>query len=126
MLPNLQYNFYILTLSRVYGSATESSDWDFIVVTKPHTINDRQQGSPRSSIGYAIGDSTHVTSEIDKKFPVYEDDLVNVSFIPLQQFEHLVLQHKHVGIGNIDTDLCRKYWSVCFCHVIIFGWKQCL
>jgi predicted nucleotidyltransferase len=103
--------------SRVYGTATAESDWDFIVITeefvkvrKQHSgdeIGDDEAARERKGERRATEQNPILFEEpmlldnvfqIDKTFFVYEDPLVNMIFIPRKFFTWMLLEHRHEAL----------------------------
>lgn len=76
--------------SRVYGTHTPKSDYDFVIVTSHNT---KEENLP-----LVLGKPKVNAEEIDKPYPMYDDEFINCIFIPLENWKFMLWTHKHEAL----------------------------
>eukprot|EP01130_Rhizamoeba_saxonica_P009076 TRINITY_DN3684_c0_g1_i2.p1 TRINITY_DN3684_c0_g1~~TRINITY_DN3684_c0_g1_i2.p1 ORF type:complete len:179 (+),score=26.45 TRINITY_DN3684_c0_g1_i2:2-538(+) len=76
-------NIYIIG-SRVYGTSTPSSDWDYVALIDAPMTTQHQ-----------------VHDGIQLEFDMFEDELMDITFIPIQRFQQLLQEHRQQALQVI-------------------------
>lgn len=95
------------TGSRVYGTFTEASDWDFIVVAED-AVCPSQEGVAEHE-GQALRRDGY--GDIDLPFRVWEDGVLNLMFIPASVWRIFVRMHRREAVEV--TSLPAKHVLYC-------------